>query len=258
MSTRPIGVYDSGVGGLTVLKMLQRLLPHENFVYFADTAHLPYGDKTPQQIVDYGRLVLTWMQGVANVKMVVAACHTSSAIALPTLISEFSVPIIGTIEPLVETIMRIEGAKIGIIATPATAASKVHEDIFRQRGFKGLLMTIGCPDFVPLIEAGLEEGQMNDGLLREIAEQYLARFHIYQLNTLIYGCTHYPLIQSIIEIMSPRPMHFIDPAEAIAKQVIQDLERLSLSNTSGLQPTVKFECNGDKAVFQRKVDMVYV
>lgn len=253
MSTKPIGVYDSGIGGLTVLKALQQELPNENFVYFADTAHLPYGNKTPQQIREYCESILTWMQDVADVKMVVAACHTSSAIALPAITSEFSMPIIGAIEPILSTITKDD--KIGIIATPATATSLMHEQIFRKHGFTGTIITIGCPDFVPLIEAGLENGKLDVALLQKRAREYLQLFRTYQLNTLIYGCTHYPLIRNIIEPLLPT-VRCINPAEAIAKQVTQDLKQRQLQNTNGFKPTIRFECNTDKVVFQKKVDMV--
>lgn len=254
LSTKLIGIYDSGIGGLTVLRALRQELPHENFIYFADTAHLPYGNKTPQQIVRYTQSILRWMQDIAKVKMVVAACHTSSALALPTLITEFSIPIIGTIEPILETIT--PHAKIGIIATPATATSLMHERIFKEQGFMGPIVTIGCPDFVPIIEAGLEKGQVDDALLQERAATYLEPFHTQQLNTLIYGCTHYPLIKSIIEPLLPKTVRFIDPAHAIAKQVARKLEQYQLLNPNGFSPSVQYACNTDQTIFQRKVDLV--
>lgn len=257
MSTKPIGVYDSGIGGLTVLQALQRQLPCENFVYFADTAHLPYGDKTPQQIRDYSSEILIWMRDVADAKMVVAACHTSSAIALPALASEFSVPVIGAIVPLLETVLPIKNPHIGILATPATAASHMHERIFSQYGFMGTITTIGCPDFVPLIEAGLAAGRTDTALLQEKAREYVQPFYTQKLNTLIYGCTHYPLIKSIIEPLLPEDVLCIDPAEAIAKQVAYDLKRYHLQNTSGLKSSIRFECNADQEVFQKKVKFVF-
>lgn len=257
MSTKPIGVYDSGIGGLTVLQALQRQLPYENFVYFADTAHLPYGDKTPQQIKDYSSEILTWMRDVADAKMVIAACHTSSAIALPALTSEFSVPVIGTILPLLEMVLPVKNPRIGILATPATAASHMHERIFSQYGFMGTITTIGCPGFVPLIEAGLSAGQLDIPLLQERAREYLQPFYTQKLNTLIYGCTHYPLIKSIIEPLLSESVLCIDPAEAIANQVAYDLKRYHLQNISGVKPSVRFECNADQAVFQRKVGLVF-
>lgn len=257
MSSKPIGVYDSGIGGLTVLQALRKQLPHENFVYFADTARLPYGDKTPQQIRDYSNQILIWMRDVADAKMVVAACHTSSAIALPTLISEFSMPVIGTILPLLETILSIKDPKIGIIATPTAAASRMHERIFSQYGFMGTITTIGCPDFVPLIEGGLLVGQLDTPVLQERAQEYLQPFYTQKLNTLIYGCTHYPLIQGIIESLLPEGVLCVDPAEAIAKEVVYDLERYHLKNTSGIKPSIRFECNAGQEVFQKKVGLVF-
>ena len=241
------------VGGMTVLRELQQQLPHENFIYFADTKHLPYGNKSPEQIRSYTHEVLTWMKNVAKVKMVVVACNTVSAVtSLPALAAEFSIPIIGTIEPLFETISQIKDARLGIISTPATAASKAHERVFKERGFAGTLVTIGCPDFAPLIEAGLEAGQLNVTLLRARAKEYLQPFDQQQLNTLIYGCTHYPLIKSIIESLLPKTVHFIDPAQAIARKTKQELVQHHLLNKS----TVKFECNTDPAVFQKKLQLV--
>ena len=250
MSTRPIGVYDSGVGGLTVLQVLQQHLPHENFVYFADTAHLPYGNKTPEQIKEYTHEILRWMQDIADVKMIVAACHTSSAIALPDLASQFTMPIIGTIDPLLNV---LPDNGIGIIATPAAANSRMHEHIFRHHGFTSPIVAIGCPDFVPLIEEGLETGHLNTTLLKKRAEEYLKPFYTQPLHTLIYGCTHYPLISSIIENVLPQNIRCIDPAEAITKKVVQTLQDRHLLNAKNFKPSIKFECNTDQAVFQQKL-----
>ena len=129
---KPIGVYDSGVGGLTVLKELMACLPYEDFVYFADNQHLPYGDKTSDQIKTYSKNIVAWFENVMDVKMIVAACNTSSAIALDGLVSK--VPVIGTIYPILDEIM--QSRIIGIIATPASVKSKMHENIFIKNGFK--------------------------------------------------------------------------------------------------------------------------
>ena len=251
MSTRPIGVYDSGIGGLSVLTALQRQLPHENFIYFADTAHLPYGDKTPEQIIAYSRAILERMEK-AEAKLVVAACHTSSALALPTLVSEFSFPIVGTIDPLVETLDFEKNTRLGILATPATAASRVHERIFRQHGFKGEIVTISCPEFVPLIEAGLELGHRDCTRLKECARCYLEPFLDRSLDTLIYGCTHYPLIAAIIEPLLPKTVQFVDPAYAIARQTEKTLKNQAILNISASEPSFLFECTTDPTVFQKK------
>jgi len=248
MSTRPIGVYDSGVGGLTVLRILKEQLPNENFVYFADTAHLPYGNKSPKQIKSYAHDILEWMKNVADVKMVVAACHTSSAIAIPSISSPL--PIVDAITPLLSV---TPDNGIGIIATPTAAASRMHEQIFRQHGFTGPIITIDCPDFVPLIESGLETGQFDHEKLKKCTQEYLEPFYTNQLNTLIYGCTHYPFIRSIIESCLPENIYCIDPAETITKKTVDTLQNLHLLNTSGLDSSTTFTCNLDQSIFEKKL-----
>ena len=189
----PIGLFDSGSGGLTVLRLLQQQLPHENFVYFADTINLPYGTKTAEQITRYTHAALTWLQNEAQVKLIVVACHTSSALALEQTKDQFTIPIIGMIYPLIQTILdHAQHKKIGIIATPASAASRMHATILYQHGFAGQITSISCPDFVPLIEAPVHDEEA----LILAAQQYLTPFHAESLDTLIYGCTHYPLIAS--------------------------------------------------------------
>ena len=135
----PIGIFDSGIGGLTVLRELQRLLPHENFIYFADTAHLPYGDKTPEQIQGYSRRIITWLQDDMNARLVVAACHTSSALALDQISPEFKVPVVGTIYPALQTILRdYPYSRLGIIATPASVKSCHHEKALINAALKDM------------------------------------------------------------------------------------------------------------------------
>lgn len=250
---RPIGIFDSGIGGLTVLKELLQALPHENFIYFADTANLPYGEKSPEQIIDYARRTLTWMQNEIGAKLVIAACHTSSATALDIVSKEFSVPVIGTIYPMVETIMQNhQDARIGIIATPTSVSSRTHENILVQSGFKGPIHSISCPRFVPLIESGHIFGPE---LLR-ITSEYLSIFKKYNLNTLIYGCTHYPWIAETIQQTLPKTITYIDPAASIATKAYQDLYKYNIVNTSGDKLTVDFYCSGSPDILSSQVSLL--
>lgn len=246
----PIGVFDSGCGGLTVLRVLQKQFPHEQFVYYADTANLPYGTKKPEQIIAFTRSALAWLQNVAQVKLIVVACHTSSALALDAIARDCSVPIIGTIMPLLEVILgKNYFNKIGIIATPASAQSKMHEKILVAHGFTGTVHTIACPDFVPLIEAV----EQNTAALTAAAQKYLAPFYTESLDTLVYGCTHYPLIADIIEPLLPPNVQCIDPANAIADAVKILLDTQQAHATKSTPQNTHYYCTGDPELFSHKV-----
>ena len=251
MKKKPIGVYDSGVGGLTVLKTLHEKFPEESFVYFGDTLNLPYGAKSQAQIIAYSRTIIDWFQQEIGVKLIVAACHTSSALALEEISEEGGVvPIIGTIHPLVKGLLK-EGSsqKIGIIATPASVKSLAHEKIFIKAGFQGEMVSIACPDFVPLIEAE----HWDRDALKKAAETYLKIFEERHLDTLIYGCTHYPFIKSIIEEVLPAGTKTLDPAELIALEVFEKLSEKELLNQDGVTGSSYFLCSSHPEAFAEKV-----
>lgn len=253
LTQKPIGIFDSGIGGLTVLKELQRTLPHEHFVYFADTANLPYGEKTPEQIVEYTRQTLAWMQNEMGAKLVIAACHTSSATALDTVSPEFTIPVIGAIYPMVETVLQhYQGRRIGIIATPASVQSRMHENILVKSGFQGRLYSISCPKFVPIIESG----RIFEPELLTAAYKYLDIFKKKDLNTLIYGCTHYPWIADTIQQVLPVSVDLIDPAEHIAAKVSQELYKYKIINISSNKVKVDFYCSSSPDRFSTQVNLL--
>jgi glutamate racemase len=253
LAKQPIGIFDSGIGGLTVLRKLQDALPHEHFVYFADTANLPYGEKTPDQIIDYARQTLTWMQNEIGAKLVVAACHTSSATALDIVTPEFNIPIVGTIYPMVETILKNhQNSRIGIIATPTSVNSRMHENILLKSGFQGQIHSIGCPKFVSIIESGRISGPE---LLR-CAREYLDAFKTEGLNTLIYGCTHYPWIAETIQQVLPTGVISLDPAEHIAAKVAQELYKYKILNTSWDKLKVHFYSSSAPERFSAQVNLL--
>lgn len=239
-STHPIGIFDSGVGGLTVLRALREALPHERIAYFADTANVPYGDKSPEQIKGFSRRILKWMQDDLGVKLVVAACHTSSALALNEVAKEFRIPVIGTIDPTISAVLQDpQHTRVGIIATPASAGKRTHETALIQSGFQGMIHTIACQEFVPLIEAGKLEGPQ----LHTITQHYLEPFHSMNLTTLIYGCTHYPWIADVISQYLPPAVICIDPAQHIVAETTQTLMKKSLLNQALLSQPVDFYCS---------------
>lgn len=252
-NTAPIGVFDSGSGGLTVLKVLQKQLPLEQFVYLADTQNLPYGTKPPEQIIQYTAQAVTWLQNKAQVKLIVVACHTSSALALDTVQKQCTVPIVGTIYPLLHVILNNDRyKKIGIIATPASAQSKMHETIFKHHGFTGTIYSIGCPDFVPLIEAQMQDVRA----LTQAAHRYLTPFFTESLDTLLYGCTHYPLIESTIKPLLPASLHYIDPAYAIAHTVENILHTQALANVLPGTNKITYYCTKEPEIFSTKITKI--
>lgn len=239
-SSHPIGIFDSGVGGLTVLKALREALPYERLLYFADTANVPYGDKTPEQIKGFSRRILEWMQDELGVKLVIAACHTSSALALNEVAQEFRIPVIGTIDPTVSAVLQDpKHSRVGIIATPASAQNLTHETALFKSGYQGHIHTIACPEFVPLIEAG----HLESPALHEAVEHYLEPFHTMNLSTLIYGCTHYPWIADVISRYLPPSVTCIDPAHHIVAQTRQVLNQKTLLNNKPPSLPIDFYCS---------------
>jgi glutamate racemase len=226
-----IGVFDSGVGGLTVLRELYRQLPNESILYFGDTARLPYGTRSQAEILQFVRQILTWMMQ-QRVKMAIMACNTSSALALEIVRSEFNIPILGVILPGARAAVQ-KGKRIGVIATPATVASDSYRRAVLEIDPTTQVWQVGCPEFVPLIE----QNRINDPYTAEVAQQYLQPLIWQQIDTLIYGCTHYPHLAPILHTILPASVRRIDPAVHLVTSAAQELELLGLSNTQRPQPT---------------------
>jgi glutamate racemase len=226
-----IGVFDSGVGGLTVLRQLYRQLPNESILYFGDTARLPYGTRSQAEILQFVREILLWMQQ-EGVKMVLMACNTSSALALEAVQKEFDVPILGVILPGARAAIQA-GKRIGVIATPATAASNAYRDAIQEADATAEVWQVGCPEFVPLIE----QNRLGDPYTRRVAQRYLAPLIEQQIDTLVYGCTHYPHLAPVLKSILPRSIRLIDPAVHIAQAAAQELDLLGLRNTRTALPT---------------------
>ncbi|MFP4693671.1 MAG: glutamate racemase [Halothece sp.] len=244
-SEHPIGVFDSGLGGLTVLRELYRQLPQESILYFADTARLPYGNRSYSELVQFVREILSWMveQGV---KMVIMACNTCSALALETVRSEFNIPILGVILPGARGAVEV-GKRIGVIATPATATSNAYRQAILEINHDVKVWQVSCPEFVPLIE----QNRLNDPYVREVAQGYLASLQEKQIDTLIYGCTHYPYLAPILKDLLPSTVRFIDPAQYVVKSIEQELELMGLKHSGYPNPT-RFCVSGDPEEFAHR------
>lgn len=239
-----IGIFDSGVGGLTVLRELYRQLPKESILYFADTARLPYGTRSPSEILQFVREILSWMvqQGV---KMVIMACNTSSALALETVRAEFPLPILGVILPGARAAVE-QGRRIGVIATPATAASNAYRRAILEIDTEALVWQMGCPEFVPLIE----QNRINDPYTAEVAQEYLQPLLLQQIDTLVYGCTHYPHLEPVLRRILEPSVKLVDPAVHVIASASQELDLLGLCNTWAPLPT-RFAVSGCSQQFAR-------
>lgn len=226
-----IGIFDSGVGGLTVLRELYRQLPNESILYFADTARLPYGTRSSGEILQFGFEILGWMvqQGV---KMIAWACNTSDALALEALRREFTLPILGIILPGARAAVQ-QGRRIGVIATPATAASNAYRRAISEIDAAAQVWQVACPEFVPLVE----QNRIYDPYTAEVARQYLTPLLQQRIDTLVYGCTHYPHLAPVLRDILPPSVKLIDPAEHVVAATAQELDLLGLKNTWAPLPT---------------------
>ena len=233
-SSAPIGIFDSGVGGLTVLRELTRQLPQESILYVGDTARLPYGDRSPEEIRQFGHEIMTWMM-TQNVKMVMMACNTSSALALEQVQQAFPIPILGLICPGARAAVKA-GRRIGVIATPATAASDAYRQAILEADAEAQVWQMGCPQFVPLIE----QGRLQDPATLAVAKTYLQPLLEANIDTLVHGCTHYPHLEPVFKTFLPDTIKRIDPAYFMVKAAVQELELLNLKSTRPAQPTQFF------------------
>ena len=198
--SRPIGVFDSGLGGLTAVRELFRVLPQESIVYFGDTARLPYGSKSRETVTRFSLEIATFLVG-QNIKCLVVACNTSSSHALEALQRRLDIPVIGVIEPAVRAALaHSPGGRIGVVGTLATVGSGAYPAAIEQRLPGASVIARACPLFVPLVE----EGWLDHPVTKLVAEEYLAELRNGNLESLILGCTHYPLIAPLIaDIMGP-------------------------------------------------------
>ena len=213
--SRPIGVFDSGLGGLTVAKAIKEKLPNENIVYLGDTARVPYGNKSTLLVTGYAAQITNFLLD-ENAKLIVVACNTVSALALPTLQSEFQVPILGVIIPGSQAAVHATRNKhVGVIGTTTTINSNAYTQALREIESSIQITTQACPLFVPLVE----EGWLNGPVPSEITASYLKNINVENVDTLILGCTHYPLLKPMIQDIVNDNTVLIDSAETVAEEV---------------------------------------
>lgn len=222
----PIGVFDSGIGGLTVAREIMRQIPNEKIIYFGDTARVPYGTKSKETITKYSRQIVHFLQE-QQVKAIVVACNTASAYALDEIEKEIDIPIIGVVKPGAKVAAEAtKNGRIGVIGTEGTIGSRIYSTYINEINPEMQVLGKACPLFVPLVEEGLWQDPVTD----EIATRYLSELIDSDIDTLILGCTHYPLIRSTVGKIVGEKVTLVNPAYETARELKELLIAENLLN----------------------------
>ena len=228
----PIGVFDSGVGGLTVAREIMRNLPNERIVYFGDTARVPYGSKSKDTIIRYAKQIIRFLR-TQDVKAIVIACNTASALALEEVEKELDIPIIGVVEPGARVAAATtKNGKIGVIGTESTINSHMYPQLIKEYRPDVTVFGKACPLFCPLVE----EGWLKDPVTEEVAKRYLKDLLKEDIDTLILGCTHYPLLRSLLSGLVGDQIQLVNPAYETAKELEHLLKKENLANEGEKAP----------------------
>ena len=224
-NTNPIGIFDSGIGGLTVANAIHRYLPEEQIIYFGDTAHLPYGDKAPSSIIEYSKTISKFLLK-KGVKIIVIACNTASSIAFEHVKKiAGNIPVINVIDPVVDVVVNEKKAKIvGVIGTRATIGSGEYESRIKAMNPNIAVRSQSTPLLVPMIE----EHIMDDKIGKLVIEKYLSQGILDDIDSLILGCTHYPLIKNLVESYYKGQVNVLDSADIVGKHVMKYIDENNL------------------------------
>lgn len=233
---KAIGVFDSGVGGLTVAREIMRHLPDEKIIYFGDTARVPYGSKSKETIIHYSRQIINFLQ-TNDVKAIVIACNTASALALEEVKKEVDIPIIGVVVPGARAAVKETNSwNIAVIATEATINSSLYSEIIHSDNKEIMVTGKACPLFVPIVEEGLAKHKIADDMI----DYYLADIRSSQVDTLILGCTHYPLLRSRIRAYMGDDINLVNPAYETTMDLKELLKSKHMESNKGIKPEHEF------------------
>ena len=250
-SQAAIGIFDSGVGGLTVYRAIERRLPNESLIYLGDTARIPYGVRSAATIERYALECAAFVQS-KGVKAIVIACNTASALAANYLRSKCSIPVMGVIRPgSRRAVEQTRNGHIGVIATEATIASGAYERAMLAIRSGLEITSRACPLFVPLAE----EGWLNHPVTLQVAEEYLASLRSSGVDTLVLGCTHYPILRPVIERTLGNQITYVDSGEAVAETLAQMLAEEGLTREDGPPQTEEFYVTDSAARFRRVAEL---
>ena len=245
VDARPIGIFDSGAGGLTVLHECLVTMPHEDFLYLGDGARCPYGPRPAEEIRRFALEIASYLEQ-SGVKLIVAACNAATSAALPGLQEALAVPIVGVLVPEARAaVQATRSRRLGLLATEATVASGRYEEVVHALDAGARLVSVACPRLVPLIEAG-DVGAELDAAVRE----YAAPLRAAEVDTVILGCTHYPLIRRVFERAFGRGTTLVFSAEETAREVAETLQRKGVENAAGRQGTTRFLTTGSPEEFR--------
>ncbi len=241
----PIGVFDSGIGGLTVAQEVIRQLPHESVIYFGDTARVPYGPKSPETVRRYSREIAAFLRD-EGVKGIVIACNTATAHALTTLRDELDMPVIGVVEPGARAaVAATSGGHIGVIGTAGTIKSGAYERAIRAISPDVMITARACPLLVPLVE----EGWTDHDATRLVIKEYLEPLIAADIDTLVLGCTHYPLLKPILREVLGTSVRLIDSAEETAAETARTLANNEIAARGDAEPSYRFVASDDPLQF---------
>jgi len=241
----PIGIFDSGVGGLTVVAEIMNLLPAEEVIYFGDLARTPYGTKSQATVLRFSIEIVNFLIR-QQVKMIVVACNTASSLALSELKERFSLPIIGVIQPgVLKAIKATKSKRIGIIGTQATISSNAYSETIKSIDPSIQVLSSSCPLFVPLVE----EGWLDHEVTKLVAKEYLTPLKENQIDTLILGCTHYPFLKGILQDEMGKEVVLIDSAVEVAQETKKVLDQNNLLHPQNPTPAYKFYVSDSSSKF---------
>jgi glutamate racemase len=245
MDPRPVGVFDSGVGGLTVLHECLVTMPHEDFVYLGDHARLPYGPRPLPEIRRYAREIGAFLQA-QDVKLILVACNAATSAALPQLQAELSVPVVGVISPEAHTaVQTTRNRRIGLLATQATVEAGRYAELVHALDAGAVFVPVACPRLVPLIEADAPAEEILDAV-----REYAAPLKDADVDTVILGCTHYPLIEPIVKRVFGRDVTLVFSAVETAREVEETLRRKRVENDADREGSYRFLTTGDPDAFR--------
>lgn len=243
-----IGIFDSGLGGLTVAKAIHELLPHENLLYFGDTARIPYGPKSPMTVRRFAMEIAAYLES-RGVKMIVVACNTASAFSMDLLRREFSIPVIGVVEPgAIAAARETKSGRIGIIGTQGTVRSRAYQNAILANRPDVMVEARPCPLFVPLVEEGILDG----AIVNLVFERYLDELKEKRIDTLVLGCTHYPLLAPAIAAYMGPAVGIVDSASSTARFVKKILTQRGLASSSSDTGEVEFLVSDNPEGFLRE------
>lgn len=247
----PIGFFDSGVGGVTVFEQVKKLLPDENYIYFGDTKNMPYGEKTPEQLIEFADNIFKFFER-NNAKAVVMACNTTSAIVYEKLKSNYNFEIFPIIQSVAKYLSELELGRIGIFATPATINSHCYRKEIQKHNPKMEVVEIPCPEWVKIVENGEEKTEFGEICVHEKMLEMLN----FAPEKIVLGCTHYPYLIEVLENFAPKNL-FINPSVEFAKIIKNELSRKDLLNTACQENFEKFYVSANPEKFLMTASMFY-